>query len=179
MQDKLGEQIYHQNVKKIYEPLTDTIKNTSENLTNTFTETSIKNNKAIENLNHKVLEFLNDKGMIALYSTSSLVNLLNLKTKANLALKKDFPSSKKNDFLIHGKMPVTLYSNMLNFRDSKKSLDLSGDLLETMTIYKIIVDHCNLQGRKIYRKFAEEMNFDKKIKGRPSTRGKSLLKLLN
>ena len=33
LQDELSEQNYHQNVKKFYEPLTDTIKNNSENLT--------------------------------------------------------------------------------------------------------------------------------------------------
>ena len=47
--------------------MTDAIKRTSENLTNTVTETSINNNKAIENLNEKVLELVNDKGMIAPY----------------------------------------------------------------------------------------------------------------
>ena len=46
IQDKLGKQNFHENTKKLYEPLTDTIKNTSENLTKTISETSIKNNKA-------------------------------------------------------------------------------------------------------------------------------------
>ena len=41
-------------MKKLYEPLTDTIKNVSENITKTLTENSINNNKAIENLNEKV-----------------------------------------------------------------------------------------------------------------------------
>ena len=49
LQDKLGEQNYHQNAEKIYKPLTDTIKTTSENLSKTITETSIFNNKAMEN----------------------------------------------------------------------------------------------------------------------------------
>ena len=53
LQDKLGEQNYQQDVKIFHEPLTDTIKNTSENLTKTLTETYIINKKAIENLNKK------------------------------------------------------------------------------------------------------------------------------
>ena len=53
-------------MKKNFEPFTDTIKSTSENLTNTITETSVGNKKAIENLNEKVLELMNDKRMIAL-----------------------------------------------------------------------------------------------------------------
>ena len=51
MQDKLVEQNYHQNVKILREPLTDTFKNASENLTKTITKGSINNNKAIDNLN--------------------------------------------------------------------------------------------------------------------------------
>ena len=35
---------------------------------------SIKNEQALENLNEKVLESMNDKGKIALYLASSLVN---------------------------------------------------------------------------------------------------------
>ena len=38
-----------------------------------------------------------------------------------------------NDFKINGGIPVTLVSNKLLFRDSKKSFKLDGDLLETMT----------------------------------------------
>ena len=54
LQDKLGEQYYHQNAKNLYKPLTDTTKDTSENLTKTITETYIKNNKAKETLNEKI-----------------------------------------------------------------------------------------------------------------------------
>ena len=50
-----------------------------------------------------------------------------------------------NDFLIHGKIPVTLYSNMLTFRDSKSSFKTDGDLLKTMTNYKFNAGPSNLQ----------------------------------
>ena len=53
-----------------------------------------------------------------------------------------------NDFLINTTVAVTLYSNILTFRDTNKSLKLDGDLLKTMTIYKFNVDHSNLQDRK-------------------------------
>ena len=65
LQDKLGEQMYHQNAENLYKTLTDTIKNTSENLTKTITETFINNNGTIEKLNEKTLELMNDKGTIA------------------------------------------------------------------------------------------------------------------
>ena len=36
LEDKLGKQNFHENTKELFEPLTDTIKNTSENLTKKF-----------------------------------------------------------------------------------------------------------------------------------------------
>ena len=49
LQDKLGEQNYHEDAKNLFKPMTDAIKDTSDNLTKTITESSINNNKAIEN----------------------------------------------------------------------------------------------------------------------------------
>ena len=54
LQNKLGDQNYHEDSKKLFKPMTDAIKNTSEILTKTLTENSINNNKAIENLNEKI-----------------------------------------------------------------------------------------------------------------------------
>ena len=48
LQDMLGEQIYHEDPKNLFKPMTDTIRNTSENVIKTLTENSIKNNKTIE-----------------------------------------------------------------------------------------------------------------------------------
>ena len=39
--------------KKLFEPMTGAIKDTSENLTKTITKTYINNNKVLENLNEK------------------------------------------------------------------------------------------------------------------------------
>ena len=50
LQNKLGEQNYHEDAEKLFKPMTDVIKNTSENITKTLTENFINNNKAIENL---------------------------------------------------------------------------------------------------------------------------------
>ena len=47
LQDKLEKQNFHEDMKKLYEPLTDTIKEVSENITKTISENSIKNTKAI------------------------------------------------------------------------------------------------------------------------------------
>ena len=117
LQDKLGKQNFHEDMTKVFEPLTDTLKKTSENITKTITESSINNNKAIENLNEKVLESMNDKGLI----DSSLIELIKSDNKGQFRLTKDPNSTKPNDFLIIEKIPVTIFSNMLTFRDTKKN----------------------------------------------------------
>ena len=66
LQDKLGKQNFHEDMEEVFESLTNTLKKTSENITNTNTETSVKNNKAISELNEKILEYMKEKVMIAL-----------------------------------------------------------------------------------------------------------------
>ena len=122
LQDKLGKQNFHEIMEKVFEPLTNTLKKTSENISNTITETSNENNKAISDLNEKVLELMNDEGLIAPYLAASLVNLFKPENKSQFRLRKDHNSTKMNDFLMHGSIPVTLFSNMITFRDSNKLL---------------------------------------------------------
>ena len=141
LQDKIGEQNFHEDMKKVYEPLTNTIKTVSENISKTLTESSINNNKAIENLNEKVLESRNDKGLI----DSSLIEVIKSDNKGQFRLNKDPNSTKPNDFLINEKVPVTIFSNMLNFRDTKKVFKIEGDLHKVLPDYKFNVDHSNEQ----------------------------------
>ena len=61
LQNKLGKQNFHEDMKKVFEPVTKSLENTSENLTKAITETSIKNNLAIEIINNILLEILNDR----------------------------------------------------------------------------------------------------------------------
>ena len=154
--------------------MTDAIKNTSE----TITENSINNNKAKENLNEKILELMNDKGMIAPYLTTSLVEVFKKDNKSQFRLRKDPNSTKMNDFLIHGNVPVTIFSNLITFRDSNKNFRLEGDLLKVITNYKFNVDHSSSQDKKIIYNFAKEMNYDINSAGRPSVRHNSIIKLL-
>ena len=81
-------------------------------------------------------------------------------------------------FLINEGIPVTLFSNMITFRDSKKSFKLDGDLLETMTKYNFNVGHANRQDQKLISEFGKEMNFNFKQKRRKSDRDKTMIKLL-
>ena len=158
--EKRGKQRFHYDIREIFEPVTDTLKNTSEDITKTITETSIKNNKALENLNEKVSELMNDKAKIALHLASSLVKLFKPENKSQFKLTNDLSSTKMNEFLIQGIIPVTLYSRMLTFRESNKSFNLDGDLLKTMKNYIFSAGHSNLQDQKIFREIAENMKFD-------------------
>ena len=46
LQDKLGKQNFHEDMKKVFEPVTKSLENTSQDITKTITESSIKNNQA-------------------------------------------------------------------------------------------------------------------------------------
>ena len=122
---------------------------------------------------------MNDEGMIAPYLAFSLVELFKTENKSQFRLRKDPNSTKMIDFLIHRNIPVTLFSNMISFRDSNKSLRLDGDLLKLITIYKFNVDHSSAQDRKLIYEFAKEMNYHTKSTGRPSPRHNSMVRLLD
>ena len=174
LQDNLGKQNFHEDMTEVFEPITKSL----EIIAKTITENSINNNKAIENLNEKILELINEKGLIAPYLASSLVNLFKPENKSQFRLRKDHNSTKMNDFLIHGGIPVTLFSKMITFRDTNKSFGLEGDLLKLITKYKFNADHSSPQDKKLIYEFAKEMNYDTKSTGRPSTRHTSIIKIL-
>ena len=179
LQDRLGEQSYHEDARKLFEPMTDELKNTSEKKTKTSTENSINSNKAIEILNEKILELMDKQGIIAPYLASSLVNLFKLENKSQFRLRKDHNSTKINNFLIHRGIPVTLFSDMITFRDTNKSFKLEGDLSRPITNYKFNADHSSPQDKKFFSEFAREMNYDTKSVGRPSVRHNSIVKILS
>ena len=81
-------------------------------------------------------------------------------------------------FLINEGIPVTLFSNMITFRDSNKYFKLDGDLLETMTNYDFNVSHSNPKNRKLIYEFGKELDFNIYQIGRKSDRDKSMINLL-
>ena len=178
LQENLGKQNFHENMEKVFEPVTKSLKNTSENLTKAITESSIKNNQATENLNNKLLELMNDRGILASYLMSPLSKTTNPEISSQFEFVKDSSSNRVNDLKIHDSIPITLYGNMLTFRDTNKQFELKGDLLEMITNSKYNVDLASLADKKLLYDFAREMNFDQKAIGKKSTRDKTLLKLL-
>ena len=178
LQDKLGKQNFHENLKKVFEPVTKSLENTSENLTKAITETSIKNNLAIENINNNLLEIMNDRGILASHSMSPLSKITNPENTSQFRLEKDSSSNRVNDLKIHNSIPITLYGNMLTFRDTNKQFELTGDLLEMITNSKYNVNHASLADKKLMYDYAKEMHFDLKAASNKSTRDRTLINLL-
>ena len=162
LQDKLGKQNFHEDMKKVFEPVTKSLENTSENLTKAITESSITNNKAIENLNNKFLEFMNDTGILATYLMSPLSKITNPENTTQFKLVKDANSNRVIDLNINNIIPITLYNNLLTFRDTGKEFELKGDLLKMITNKNYNVDLASLADKKLMYDFGKEMHFDVK-----------------
>ena len=64
---------------------------------------------------------------------NSLLEVLESDNKGQFRLIKDPNSIKTNDFLINENVPVSIFINMLTFRDTNKIFKLEGDLLEVMS----------------------------------------------
>ena len=166
-------------MKKLYEPLTDTIKNTSENITKTIAEYSKENNLALENLNNKLVEIMNDRGILASYLMSPLSKITNSENTTQFKLVKDSASNRVNDLKINKTVPITLYNNMLTFRDTGKEFESKGELLKMITNKNFNVNLASLQDKKLVYDFAKAMNFNTTALGNKSTRDRTPIKLLN
>ena len=177
LRDKLGKQNFHEGMKKVFEPVTKSLENTSPDITKTIKETSIKNNQATEKLNNKLLEIMNDRCILPTYLMSPLSKITNPQSSSQFKLVKDHNSNRVNDLLIKNTIPITLYNNLLTFRDAGKEFELNGDLLKMITNNNYNVDHASLADKKLMYDFAKEMHFDLKAVGKLSSRDKTLIKL--
>ena len=166
-------------MEKIFELVTKSIENTSQNITKTVTETSLKNNQAIENLNNKLLEILNDRGILATYLMSPLSKITNLENTTQFKLIKDSTSNRVNDLKINNSIPITLHNNLLTIRDTNKQLELKGEHLKMITNKNYNVNLASLSDKKLMYDFAKEMHSDERRVGNKSTRDRTLINLLN
>ena len=89
-----------------------------------ITENSKEKNLALENLNNKLLEIMNDRGILASYLMSPLSKVTNPEKTTQFKLVKDASSNRVNDLNINNSIPITLYNNMITFRDSGKEFEL-------------------------------------------------------
>ena len=165
-------------MKKVFGPVTNSSKDVSEYVTRTMTEISKENNKALENLNNKLLEIMNDRGLLASYLLFPSSKVTNPEHNSLFTLVEDPSANGVNDLLINKTKSVTLNDNLLTFRDTDKKFDLQGDLLKLITNKNHNVDLATLRDKKLALDFAKEMYFDERALGNKSTRDKSLIRLL-
>ena len=144
LQDKLGKQNFHENIKKVFEPVTKSIEEVSEELRKTITETSNEKNQALENLNDKLLQIMIDRGIIASYLSSLLSKITNHENTSQYKLVRDPSSKRVNDLLIKNTIPITLHNNLLTFRDTGKVSELKADFLKMITNKNYKVDLASL-----------------------------------
>ena len=164
-------------MKKVFEPVTKSLENTSENITKVIRESSIKNNKTLEYLNNKFLEIMNDRGILASYLMSLVSEITNPENTGQFKLVKDSSSNRFNDLKINKTIPSTLHKILLTFRDSNKEFEFTGDLLKMIPNKNNNVDLASLQDKKLIYDFAKKMNFDVKAFGNKSICGRTLIKL--
>ena len=112
--DKLNKQGYHYDIKELFEPSTNSIKDVSEDVTWNMTENSKEKNKAPTTLNNTLLEIMNDRGRIASYLLSPLSKMTSLENTSQFNLVKDSNSNRVSELLIHNTIPVTLYVFFFN-----------------------------------------------------------------
>ena len=89
LQDNLGKQNFHEDMKKVFEPVTKPLENTSQDTTKTMRESCIKNNQAIEKLNNKLLGIMIDRGVLASYLMSPLCKITNPEITSQFKLVKN------------------------------------------------------------------------------------------
>ena len=144
LQDKLGKQNFHEDMEKVFEPVSKSIEDVFEEVTNGVTETSNINNQALANLDHKLLEKRNDRSILATYLMSLLSKITNFKKTSQFKLVKVSSSIRVNDILINNSIPITIHDISLTFRDTGKVFDLKEDLLKMITNKNYNVDLAGL-----------------------------------
>ena len=121
---------------------------------------------------------MNDRGILATYLMSPLSKITNPENTSQFKLVKDSTPNSVIDLKINKTIPITLYNNMLTFRDTGKEFELKGDLSKMITNKNYNVDLVSLSDKKYMYEFAKQMNFDERGQSRKSTRDRTLIKVL-
>ena len=88
---------------------------------------------------------MKDRGILASYLMPPLYKITNPQNTSQFKLVNDHNSKRVNDLLIHNTIPVTLFNNLLTFRDTGKEFELQGDLLKMIANKSSNVDLASLQ----------------------------------
>ena len=120
---------------------------------------------------------MNDRSLIAVSLMSPLSKFTNPENTNQFKLVKDSSSNRVNDLLIHSTISITLYNNLLTFRDTGKQVGLEGDLLKKITNKNCNVDLASLTDKKLMYDFAKEMPFDVRGVGNKCAADGTLIKI--
>ena len=113
---------------------------------------------------------MNGNDILAPHLMSPLSKITNPQNTSELKLVKSSNSKRVNDLLKQNTTAVTLYDNLLKFRNTGKMFELKGELLKMKTNKNYNVDLASLSDKKLMYDFAKGMYFDVKAPGSKSTR---------
>ena len=120
---------------------------------------------------------MNVRGLSAPYLMSPLSKITNAENTTQFKLVDDHNSNRVNDLLIKNTIPITLYNNMLTFRDTAREFEMKGDFLKKITNKNYNVDLASFSDKKLMFDFAKEMNFELIAQANTSTRDRTLIKI--
>ena len=87
--EELGKQGYQYDIKELFEPTTNTFKDVSEDVTRTMVEPSNEKFKTLTTVSNKLLEIMNDRGIITSYLMKPLSKITNPENTSQFILVKD------------------------------------------------------------------------------------------
>ena len=76
---------------------------------------------------------MKDRGILATYLMSPSSKITDPENASQFKLVKDSNSNRVNDLKINKTKPITLYNNMLTFRDTGKDFELKREILKMIT----------------------------------------------
>ena len=90
---------------------------------------------------------------------SPLSKITNPENTTQFKLVKNHKSKRVNNLLTKSTIPITLYSNMLTFRDIGRDFELKRELLKLITNKNYNVNLASLQDKKLMYVFAKKNDF--------------------
>ena len=98
-QDESRKQIFHEDLKNVFKPVTNTKKDLSEDVSKTMMVTSEENISTLLYLNNKLLDVMIDRGIMAARKLSSLSTIANSDHTITFKLVKDPHSNRVKGLL--------------------------------------------------------------------------------
>ena len=95
-------------MKKVFETVTKCVKDVSEEVKPNMTETSVMNNKAVQNKNDKISEIMNNRGIVATCLMNPLFKITKPELTGQFELVKDPSSNRVIDLLRNKTIPISL-----------------------------------------------------------------------